>query len=64
MTFFQLLMLGASAFFAYKIYRHIQTHTPESSSSSVTFPTRNGDRGAWLHVHMYTYNGVAIGRAM
>jgi len=25
MTFFQLLMLGASAFFAYKIYEHIQT---------------------------------------
>ncbi|WP_457745518.1 tetratricopeptide repeat protein [Sulfurimonas sp.] len=25
MTFFQLLMLGASAFFAYKIYQHIQT---------------------------------------
>jgi len=25
MTFFQLLMLGASAFFAYKIYEHVQT---------------------------------------
>ena len=25
MTLFQLLMLGASAFFAYKIYEHIQT---------------------------------------
>lgn len=25
MTFFQLLMLGASAFFAFKIYEHIQT---------------------------------------
>ena len=40
MTFFQLIMLGASAFFAYKIYEHIQTlkdpqeatHTKESNN--------------------------------
>ncbi|MEN4052794.1 MULTISPECIES: tetratricopeptide repeat protein [Sulfurimonas] len=33
MTFFQLLMLGASAFFAYKIYQHIQTlQDPQESS--------------------------------
>jgi len=33
MTFFQLLMLGASAFFAYKIYEHIQTlQDPEPQS--------------------------------
>ena len=33
MTLFQLLMLGASAFFAYKIYEHIQTlKDPEDSN--------------------------------
>lgn len=42
MTLFQLLMLGASAFFAYKIYEHIQTlqdpqeSMDESSSDSST----------------------------
>ena len=35
MTFFQLLMLGASAFFAYKIYEHIQTlQDPEEGISA------------------------------
>lgn len=35
MTVFQLLMLGASAFFAFKIYEHIQTLTePQSEESS------------------------------
>ncbi len=34
MTIFQLLMLGASAFFAFKIYQHIQTlKDPEESNS-------------------------------
>ena len=34
MTLFQLLMLGASAFFAYKIYQHIQTlQDPEEKQS-------------------------------
>jgi len=37
MTFFQLLMLGASAFFAFKIYEHIQTlQDPEESQNSNT----------------------------
>lgn len=49
MTLFQLIMLGASAFFAYKVYEHIQTlkdtdedktTTPESSGRSAeTFST-------------------------
>ncbi len=35
MTVFQLLMLGASAFFAYKIYEHIQTlKEPEQNSNN------------------------------
>lgn len=35
MTLFQLLMLGASAFFAYKIYEHIQTlQDPKEGGSS------------------------------
>ena len=35
MTLFQLLMLGASAFFAYKIYEHIQTlQDPEKKDES------------------------------
>lgn len=35
MTIFQLLMLGASAFFAYKIYEHIQTlQDPNESDAS------------------------------
>jgi len=35
MTVFQLLMLGASAFFAYKIYEHIQTlQEPEQKSNN------------------------------
>ncbi len=37
MTFFQLLMLGASAFFAYKIYRHIQTLQDPQEDVSSTF---------------------------
>lgn len=35
MTLFQILMLGASAFFAYKIYEHIQTlQDPQESQNS------------------------------
>lgn len=37
MTTFQLLMLGVSAFFAYKVYEHIQTlQNPESSSEDLS----------------------------
>lgn len=37
MTVFQLLMLGASAFFAYKIYEHVQTlKDPEDSADNNT----------------------------
>jgi len=36
MTFFQLLMLGASAFFAYKIYEHVQTLQDPVSESDDT----------------------------
>ncbi len=36
MTIFQLLMLGASAFFAFKIYEHIQTlQDPEETGDEV-----------------------------
>ena len=36
MTLFQILMLGASAFFAYKIYEHIQTlQDPEAKGEGV-----------------------------
>ena len=50
MTIFQLLMLGASAFFAYKIYQHIQTlkdpngnenNNADSPRSSDAFSTFN-----------------------
>jgi len=41
MTLFQLLMLGASAFFAYKIYEHIQTlQEPEEGLDE---PNRTAD---------------------
>ena len=45
MTFFQLLMLGASAFFAFKIYEHIQTlqdpeDTPQGDGSKASAPAR------------------------
>jgi len=48
MTVFQLLMLGASAFFAYKIYEHIQTlqdpkDGEEDNSSQNTTPQRTAD---------------------
>ncbi len=37
MTTFQLLMLGASAFFAFRVYEHIQTlQNPEQKSNEVT----------------------------
>ena len=35
MTIFQLLMLGASAFFAYKIYEHIQTLKDSENSTEI-----------------------------
>lgn len=38
MTIFQLLMLGASAFFAYKIYEHIQTLKDEQSEQKDEMP--------------------------
>ncbi len=45
MTLFQLMMLGASAFFAYKIYEHIQTlkepeENPQGDESKVSTPVR------------------------
>jgi len=45
MTLFQILMLGASAFFAYKIYEHIQTlqdpqETPDEDTQA---PQRSAD---------------------
>ncbi|MDQ7042396.1 MAG: tetratricopeptide repeat protein [Sulfurimonas sp.] len=41
MTLFQILMLGASAYFGYKIYEHIQTlKEPEDNPSK---PTRTAD---------------------
>lgn len=47
MTVMQLLMLGASAFFAYKIYEHIQTlKDPEENSeqdSGSNMPQRSAD---------------------
>ncbi|MDY0116155.1 MAG: tetratricopeptide repeat protein [Sulfurimonadaceae bacterium] len=38
MTLFQLLMLGASAFFAYKIYEHIQTLKDEQNENKDEAP--------------------------
>jgi len=46
MSLFQLLMLGASAFFAYKIYEHIQTlqePQEEQESKEETKSTRTAD---------------------
>jgi len=44
MTFFQLLMLGASAFFAYKIYQHIQTlKDPEEENNFSSNEPRTAD---------------------
>ena len=46
MSIFQLLMLGASAFFAYKIYEHIQTlqePQEEQESKEETKSTRTAD---------------------
>ncbi len=45
MTLFQLMMLGASAFFAYKIYEHIQTlqepeENPQGDESKASAPVR------------------------
>jgi len=45
MTLFQLLMLGASAFFAYKIYEHIQTlqdpQEAQTEDANTAFDPRN-----------------------
>lgn len=41
MTLFQILMLGASAFFAFKIYQHINTLKDEQSSDSDTTDESN-----------------------
>jgi len=45
MTLFQILMLGASAFFAYKIYEHIQTlqDPEETSNADAKMPQRSAD---------------------
>lgn len=46
MTIFQLMMLGASAFFAYKIYEHIQTLQDPSiakNSNDADTPSRTAD---------------------
>ncbi len=44
MTLFQLLMLGASAFFAYKIYEHIQTlQDPQESQHAGNNNTQSFD---------------------
>jgi tetratricopeptide (TPR) repeat protein len=44
MTFFQLLMLGASAFFAFKIYQHIQTlKDPQEENEFSTNEPRTAD---------------------
>lgn len=42
MTLFQILMLGASAFFAYKIYEHINTLKDNKNSNED--PSENGSR--------------------
>lgn len=43
MTFFQLLMLGASAFFAYKIYEHVQTLQEPHEHSEGEVQTRTAE---------------------
>ncbi len=44
MTLFQLLMLGASAFFAFKIYEHIQTlQEPKKSDETGNAPERTAE---------------------
>jgi len=48
MTVFQLLMLGASAFFAYKIYEHIQTlqdpqNNDENNNTKAVSPQRTAE---------------------
>ncbi len=45
MTIFQLLMLGASAYFAFKIYEHIQTlQDPKKDNSKTKTSTYNVDK--------------------
>ena len=45
MTVFQLLMLGASAYFAFKIYEHIQTlQEPEQKSNNSDYTPENEEK--------------------
>ncbi|MDQ7045254.1 MAG: tetratricopeptide repeat protein [Sulfurimonas sp.] len=47
MTIFQLLMLGASAYFAFKIYEHIQTlQEPEETQNNTVEPAREEEKSA------------------
>ena len=43
MTVFQLLMLGAAAFFAFKIYEHVQTLKDPQEGDADDAPKRNAD---------------------
>jgi len=45
MTLFQILMLGASAFFAYKIYEHINTLKDNPNESAESNPVQSGETG-------------------
>jgi len=44
MTIFQLLMLGASAFFAFRIYEHIQTLQEPKQNDNNNTPHANGEQ--------------------
>ena len=46
MTVFQLLMLGASAFFAFKIYEHIQTLKEPEAQNNNDYADDNQDKSA------------------
>lgn len=51
MTLFQILMLGASAFFAYKIYEHVQT---------LQDPQENGAQGSTDRLNQLTQEADAL----
>lgn len=58
MTIFQLLMLGASAFFAYKIYEHIQTlKDPEDEQNQDNAQESSGSRSVEA---FSTFNSEAL----
>ncbi len=51
MNLFQLMMLGAAAFFAYKVYEHVQTlQDPQEESSTNDTPIDENKQSAFLHV--------------